>query len=202
MLDFWFDFASPYSYVAAMQIRRLCDESGVRLRWVPFLLGPIFELQGWSTSHFNLNPWRGKYMWRDMERLTEKFELPWRRPAQFPKNCVLAARVAAANADSNWVEDFICDAFVATFGEDRDLNDERVVFDLLSKIVPDASETLRASLSEPRRSRLRANIESAKQLGLFGAPNCVIGDEIFWGEEALEDAIEWARRRVERRLGN
>ena len=84
-LEFWFEFASTYSYVAAMRIEELCREGGVELVWRPFMLGPIFALQGWSDSHFNLNERRGSYMWRDLERLTDKFGLPWRKPSRFPR---------------------------------------------------------------------------------------------------------------------
>lgn len=69
-LDFWFEFESPYSYVGAWRIEALSGEARVEMPWRPFLLGPVFELQGWNTSHFKLNPWRGRYMWRDLERLS------------------------------------------------------------------------------------------------------------------------------------
>jgi 2-hydroxychromene-2-carboxylate isomerase len=68
-LDFWFDFASTYSYLAAVRIRPLAAQTGVSVRFRPFLLGPIFKAQGWDTSPFNLYPVKGRHMWRDLERL-------------------------------------------------------------------------------------------------------------------------------------
>ena len=68
-LDFWFDFASTYSYPAAVRIGALAARADVRVRFRPFLLGPIFKAQGWTTSPFNLYPEKGRYMWRDLERL-------------------------------------------------------------------------------------------------------------------------------------
>ena len=68
-LDFWFDFASTYSYLAAARIRPLAAAANVQVRFRPFLLGPIFKAQGWDTSPFNLYEAKGRYMWRDMERL-------------------------------------------------------------------------------------------------------------------------------------
>jgi len=94
MLDFWFDFASTYSYPAAMRIRRLADEAGIAVRFRPFLLGPIFKTQGWTTSPFNLFTAKGQNMWRDLERICADAGLPFRRPEPFPQNSVLAARVA------------------------------------------------------------------------------------------------------------
>ncbi len=93
-LQFWFDLASTYSYVAALRIERACASTSVPLVWKPFLLGPIFSQQlGISDSPFNANPVRGRYMWRDLERLCAKYGLSWRRPSVFPRNSVLAARV-------------------------------------------------------------------------------------------------------------
>ena len=93
-LNFWFDFASTYSYPAAMRIEKLAANHGVSVVWRPFLLGPIFAAQGWTDSPFNLQPEKGRYMWRDLERLCQAEGIAFRRPSQFPRNSLLAARVA------------------------------------------------------------------------------------------------------------
>ena len=80
-LEFWFEFGSTYSYLAASRIEQVAVAAGVRMRWRPFLLGPIFVSQEWGDSPFNLYPIKGRYMWRDMERLCEKYEIPFRRPS-------------------------------------------------------------------------------------------------------------------------
>src|SRR5437667_6541036 len=88
-MQFWFDFASTYSYVAAMRIEEECAQAGVSLEYKPFLLGPIFtELLGIKDSPFNHFPVRGRYMWRDLERLCEEYDLPWSRPSVFPRTSV------------------------------------------------------------------------------------------------------------------
>src|SRR3984885_9787109 len=94
VLDFWFDFASTYSYLAARRIGPLAAEAQVEVRFRPFLLGPIFKAQGWDTSPFNVYPAKGRNMWRDLERLSEDAGLPFRRPEPFPQNGLLAARGA------------------------------------------------------------------------------------------------------------
>ncbi|MGZ3504536.1 MAG: DsbA family protein [Vulcanimicrobiaceae bacterium] len=193
-LEFWFDFASTYSYVAAMRIEGLCREAGVSLVWRPFLLGPIFELQGWNDSHFNINPRRGAYMWRDLERLTAKFGLAWRKPSRFPRSSALAARVACTFGGEPWCGDYIRRIFVANFGEDRDIAQEDTVAGVLIELGADPLASIAAALDPENRPRLRANTERAIDLGIFGAPDCVVNGELFWGEESLEDAIAWARR--------
>ena len=192
-LEFWFDFASTYSYVAAMRIEALCCAAGVELVWKPFLLGPIFAEQGLSDSPFNLNLRRGEYMWRDLERLCAKFRLPWRHPSHFPRSSTLAARVACEVAHETWGGDYIRRVFTANFGTDQEIGDRAVIAEILTSMGHDATEILVRVESPDRRGALRANTEHAIAIGVFGAPNCYVGDELFWGEEALEDAIAWSR---------
>ena len=87
-LDFWFEFASTYSYPAAMRIAPLAREAGVDVRFRPFLLGPIFKAQGWDTSPFNLFAAKGRYMWRDLERICAELGLPFRRPEPASAFCL------------------------------------------------------------------------------------------------------------------
>ena len=102
VLEFWYEFASTYSYLTAMRIEPLAEAAGVDIRWRPFLLGPIFAAQGWTSSPFNLFPAKGRYMWRDMERQAAALGVPFRKPDPFPQNALLAARVALYGADHPW----------------------------------------------------------------------------------------------------
>src|SRR6201988_3639067 len=101
-LDFWFEFASTYSYPAAMRIAPLAAATGVTVRYRPFLLGPIFKAQGWDSSPFNVYAAKGRHMWRDLERLCADLALPFRRPELFPQSSLLAARVALLGLDHGW----------------------------------------------------------------------------------------------------
>src|SRR5271170_482556 len=116
-LDFWFDFASTYSYPSAMRIGALAAEAGVRVNFRPFLLGPIFKAQGWTTSPFNLYSDKGRHMWRDLERICADLGLPFHRPDPFPQNSLLAARVALVGLRESWGEAFCLAVFRAQFGE-------------------------------------------------------------------------------------
>lgn len=177
-LQFWFDFASTYSYVAALRVEDACAARGVPLVYKPFLLGPIFsELLGIKDSPFNTQPVRGRYMWRDLERLCAKYRLPWRKPSVFPRNSVLAARAALGRDGA-----FVRAVFRANFAEDRDIADPGVMAALGGDVAP----------SPEVKAALRANVDEARRLGLFGAPCFVAGGEIFFGQDRLEDAIEWA----------
>src|ERR1700751_6401385 len=93
-IELWFDFASTYSYPAAMRVEELTGSYGCIVQWRPFLLGAIFQKQGWNDSPFNIYPAKGRYMWRDLERLCAALGLPLKRPDPFPQNSLIAARVA------------------------------------------------------------------------------------------------------------
>src|SRR3982075_3400175 len=123
LLDFWFDFGSTYSYPAALRIGPLSNAAGVRVRFRPFLLGPIFKAQGWTTSPFNLYPAKGRHMWRDLERLCADLSLPFRRPDRFPQNGLLAGRVALAGFEPGWSDDFCRAVFRAEFANGRRIDD-------------------------------------------------------------------------------
>ena len=101
-LDFWFEFGSTYSYLCASRIEDVAAASGVSISWEPFLLGPIFKEQGWDDSTFNIYPAKGRYMWRDVERLCERYEIPFVQPSRFPRSGVLASRVACLAASEPW----------------------------------------------------------------------------------------------------
>ena len=195
VLDFWFDFASTYSYLAAARIRPLAAEAKVRVRFRPFLLGPIFKAQGWDTSPFNLYEAKGRYMWRDMERLAAELSLPFRRPDPFPQNSLLPARVALFGLAEGWGEDFSVAVYNAQFVEDGRIDDPGTLAEILSLMNVDAKAALEAAQSDDIKSRLRSQVEEAQQLGVFGAPSFTTADgELFWGNDRLEQALLWAKR--------
>jgi 2-hydroxychromene-2-carboxylate isomerase len=192
VLDFWYDLASTYSYLAAMRIRPLAESAQVAVRFRPFLLGPIFKAQGWTTSPFNLYEAKGRHMWRDLERECGRLGLPFKRPEPFPQNSLLGARLALVGLEQAWGEDFTLAVFRADFGEGRSI-DEAMLRDVLAKLNVDATAALSAAQSEGVKNALRAQTEEAQRLGLFGAPTFITADgELFWGNDRLEQAIAWA----------
>jgi 2-hydroxychromene-2-carboxylate isomerase len=195
-LDFWFDFASTYSYLAAARIRRLAEAASVQVRFRPFLLGPIFKAQGWDTSPFNLYEAKGRYMWRDMARLAAEQSLPFRRPDPFPQNSLLPARVALVGLTQGWGEDFAVAVFHAQFVEDGRIDEPRTLIEILTHLNVDGAAALEAAQSDEIKSRLRSQVEEATQLGVFGAPSFTTNDgELFWGNDRLEQALAWAKRK-------
>jgi 2-hydroxychromene-2-carboxylate isomerase len=191
---FWHDFASTYSYPAALRVEHVAAAAGVRVAWKPFLLGAIFAHQGIADSPFNLNPAKGRYMWRDLERLCAREGLDWRMPSQFPRSSLLAARIAAVGMTQPWGPAFSKAVFRANFVEDRDIAATPTLAEILRDIGEEPAPILERAQSAPIKDALRAQTAEAEHLGIFGAPTFQVGNEIFWGQDRLADAIAWACR--------
>lgn len=198
-LEFWYEFASTYSYLAAMRIEAMAEEAGVALVWRPFLLGPIFSAQGWSSSPFNLYPAKGRYMWRDMERETARLDLPLRRPETFPQNGLLAARLALLGADRGWTPAFTRAVYTAEFAEGRDIASREALSGILAGLSLDPEATLAEAQADANKTRLRRLNEEAQARGVFGAPTFLAEDgEMFWGNDRLEQALDWTLAQARR----
>ena len=192
-LEFWFELASTYSYPAAMQVEEACRAAGVPLIWKSFLLGPVFGAQGMTDSPFNMFPVKGAYMWRDLERICADAGLAYRKPSSFPRGSLLGARIAARFGGEEWIGAFIRAVYTANFAEDRDIADDQVIADILRHVGQDADQIIADTLTPDSKAILRDNTETAQAKGLFGAPSMIVGDELFWGHDRLQQAIAWAK---------
>jgi 2-hydroxychromene-2-carboxylate isomerase len=192
-IDFWFDFASTYSYLSASRIELLATAKDIQVNWRPFLLGPVFTAMGWNDSPFNIYPSKGRYMWRDMERLCKHYGLPLRRPSKFPRNGLRPARIICVHKDAPWIPDFVRSVFAAGFAMDQDVGDREVVAGLLRDLGLDAGALIAAGESPEGKDLLRRQTEKAFNLDIFGAPTFIVGGEIFWGNDRLEQALVWAK---------
>lgn len=193
ILDFWFEFASSYSYLAAMRAESLAQEAEIVLRWRPFLLGPIFAAQGWTTSPFNLYPAKGRYMWRDLDRICAARGLALVRPEPFPQNSLLAARLALSVPET-LLAPFSRAVYRAEYGEGRSIADKDVLTKIVENLGLAAAALFERAQSEEIKTRLRRQTQEAQDLGVFGAPTFVAPDgELFWGDDRLEPAIAWTR---------
>jgi 2-hydroxychromene-2-carboxylate isomerase len=192
IVELWFEFASPYSYLAVARIAELAQE--LPIVWRPFLLGPIFGDRGWTSSPFTLFPDKGRHMWRDVEREAAHYGIPFRKPTMFPAKSVLATRVALIAADDGFIEPFARAVFTAHFVRDEDIADPAVIDAVLATLGRDGSSLRERALTTDNKDRLRANVDRARELGIFGAPMFHVGDELFWGNDRLERALAHARR--------
>ena len=197
VLEFWFEFASNYSYLSVMRVGELANELGVRIVWKPFLLGPIFQSFGWTSSPFVLQKEKGNYVWQDMVRQCRKYGLPWKKPSNFPRNGVLPVRIALLAADQPWVSAFNQRVMLLNFAEDREINDRDAIHSILRDLDLPADELIEQALSDANKLALRAQTEEAQRRGIFGAPTFFVNGEMFWGNDRLEDALHYAAQRID-----
>ncbi|HUG99124.1 MAG TPA: 2-hydroxychromene-2-carboxylate isomerase [Gammaproteobacteria bacterium] len=189
-MEFWFEFGSNYSYLSVMRIEELAAKRGVPVAWRPFLLGPIFKSLGWENSPFVLQPAKGAYMWRDMQRQCARYGLPWNRPSVFPRRALLPMRVALVGAEQPWMGRFCREIMLLNFRDDRDIDAPAPVTEVLDKLGLPAGEIIVQAQSGPNKALLREQTELAARRGVFGAPTFFVGEEMFWGNDRLEEALE------------
>ena len=188
-IEFWFEFGSNYSYLSVMRIEEAAARLGVRIRWKPFLLGPIFRSFGWDTSPFVLRKAKGDYVWRDMVRQCEKYHVAWTRPSKFPRTALLPLRVALVGAEQDWMGAYCRRVMSLNFAEDREIDTQEVVTVVLAQLGLPPQQIIDEAQSEANKLRLRQQTEAAAGKGIFGAPMFFVGDDMFWGNDRLDDAL-------------
>jgi 2-hydroxychromene-2-carboxylate isomerase len=194
-IQFWFDFASPYSYLTAMRIEAAAQAVGVQVDWRAFLLGPLFREQGWRDSPFNLYPAKGRYMWQDIRRSCEELGLPYTKPFVFPRNGLLAARIACRHAKAPWLPAFVRTVYHANFAEDRNISAVGTIGDCLEVVGQDAAGVIASATTSEAKQLLQVRTEEARSLGIFGAPSFIVADELYWGNDRLAAAFHACRVR-------
>lgn len=195
VVEFWYEFASTYSYPAAMRISRLAEDAGIEVRWRPFMLGPIFAAKGLNDSPFNVDPVKGRYMWRDIGRICAKEDIPLKLPPfSFVQNSLKAARIALAGETAHWLPEFSRAVYRANFAEQKDISDDAVLVDILARLDVDPATTMAAANTPENKAKLKTQNEEAMRREIFGAPFFFAGNEPFWGNDRLEDALAWAAK--------
>jgi 2-hydroxychromene-2-carboxylate isomerase len=197
-IEFWFEFGSNYSYLSVMRIEELAAKYGVRVNWQPFLLGPIFQSFGWNDSPFVLQKQKGEYVWKDMARQCKKYGIPWKIPTQFPRLGVLPLRVMLVGSGQAWIGEFAKRVMLLNFYLDRDINSQNEIANILTDLGQPIAEVLAHAQSDPIKNRLREQTQTAKDRKVFGAPTFFVRGEMFWGNDRLEDALEFAIAEAER----
>jgi 2-hydroxychromene-2-carboxylate isomerase len=191
-VEFWYEFASTYSYLSAMRIEPLAAAAGVSIIWKPLLLGPIFRAQGWDTSPFNIYPSKGKYMVRDVGRLAAARGLPFKLPSPFPQNSLQAARLALIGHAEGWGVAFTRAVYEAQFAGGTNIGERRALADILKRLGLEPEALIARCETLENKQRLRQQTEEAQELGIFGAPSFLAGGELFWGDDRLEQALALA----------
>lgn len=189
-LELWFSYGSTYTYLTIMRIGPLVEANQIDLVWRPFNL--ITYFQRLNSFPFENRPERIAYMWRDIERRARRYGIEYKKSLRWPMDTQRVVRVGYLAAMEGWCDVFTHRAFETNFLEQKPLEDEGVLEGILQDIDRDPKQTIARAHEQDIEEGLAQSTEKAINDGLFGSPNFVVDGELFWGDDRLEDAIEWA----------
>jgi 2-hydroxychromene-2-carboxylate isomerase len=190
-IDFYFDFSSPYGYLAAKQIDGIAERHGRRVTWRPHLIGAVFPTTG-SKPLLDI-PLKGDYARRDLPRTARRLGIPFQLPTPFPFMSVAAARgfYWLSDSDPATAKELAMALYDRAFGDGGEISSAEAVIAVASGLGIDADE-LRAALNESAvKARLKAEVNAAIERGVFGSPYIVVDGEPFWGHDKLAEIDSW-----------
>lgn len=193
-IDFWFSIGSTYTFLTVMRLHEVQDASGVGFDWKPFSVRAL--MQEMNNVPFVGKPTKEKYMWRDVERRARQYGFPVNWPVEYPlKHFDLANRVAVVARQEGWCPEYVGAAYRLWFQEGLPAGGEQNLSRSLAEVDQSLGRVLALANSESVEKNYNDATAMARSLGIFGSPSFVVdGKELFWGDDRLEDAVNWALR--------
>ncbi len=193
-LEFFFDFSSPYAYLAAHRISAIAVKHGRAVAWKPILLGAVFKVTG--AKPLVDHPLKGDYSRRDMERSARRIGLPLVFPQPFPFNSIAAGRAFywLSNQRPELAVPFALAIYQASFGQGIDVSNSEAVAAVGSTLGIEPAWLLSGIAESASKEQLRAETDRAIELGVFGAPTVIVDGEMFWGADRLDHVEDWLAR--------
>ncbi|MFC3616296.1 2-hydroxychromene-2-carboxylate isomerase [Lutimaribacter marinistellae] len=189
-IDFWYSIGSTYTFLTVMRLPRWAEDNGVEVAWMPFDVRAIMKAQ--QNIPFAGKPKKSAYMWRDIERRAAKYGLHAELPAPYPiSDLSLANQVALLGMQDGWGEAFTQTLYRMWFNEATDAGTETALSEALFRVQQDPLPVL--ARARDMADALAEQTARAETLGVFGSPSFVVGGELFWGDDRLEDALSWSK---------
>lgn len=192
-VDFYFEFSSPYGYIASRLAEGLEGRIGRSLRWRPILLGPIFKVTG--QAPLTKVPLKGEYAKRDFTRTARLHGVSYRHPEAFPIGTVAACRAfyALDERDPQAARRLAKALYGAYFADNRNIGDAATMLQVAQEAGFDA-KALGAAIEDPRlKERVKGEVDAAIAAGVFGSPFFILDGEPFWGVDRIPMLEEWVR---------
>ena len=190
--DFFFDFASPYSYLAHKQIRNIEYQHNIKINYMPILLGGLLNLAEIKAAAFI--PSKAKFMIKDCKLFSEKFNIKFKFNSYFPIQSLNLMRGVLIARKENKTSLYIDKFFDACWKDGLNLNDQKIV----DKILEDLNfnlKTYKLKISEQKiKDELIKRTKDAFLKGVFGAPSFIINNKMFWGQDRLEFVLKEAQK--------
>lgn len=195
-LEFFFDYGSPYSYLAATQVEAVAARASAEVMWKPFLLGAVLKATGSGQSEAASHMYKARYFYKDLQDWTRFYGLPpLVLPPQFPVESLKANRLGLVAQQKGKLSAYTRTVYDAAFVRGIDISQPQVLTELVAQVGLDPQEAFARMLSQEIKDRLRKNTDDAVERGAFGAPTFFVGDEMFFGNDRLffvEQALQKA----------
>lgn len=185
-VEFYFDVGSPAAYLAWTQLPKICADAGAKLVYKPMLLGGVFKDTG-NAPPINI-PAKGKWMLADLARYADYYGVPLNFNPYFPINTLFLMRAAAAlvTAEPERFEALIAAAFNAIWVDEKDMGDSQVTAQVLAEAGFDPQTLVELTQQSATKEALIKLTAEAVQRGVFGAPTCFVGEEMFFGQDRMD----------------
>ena len=190
--EFYFDFVSPYSFLAHKQISKLEKKNSVKIKYKPILLGALHNLHGIKAPAFI--PAKAKHMIRDCKLIAEKNKIKFKFNSYFPIRSLNLMRGVFVAEEDNYKSYYIDSIFNAIWQDGLNMNDENVIEKILKNLNANPKTFLLRSASSSIKDSLRKRTNEAYEKGIFGAPSFVSNNKIFWGQDRIEFALNEASK--------
>lgn len=190
--EFYFDFGSPYSFLAHKQIMKIENENSIKIKYMPILLGGLFKLTG-NKPNADI-PIKGKYMIKDCKLWAEKYKITFKFNNYFPINTLNLMRCVLVAEKKNFSRIFISKVFDAIWKDGLNLNDNIIIEKILKNLDINPKNFLMESVELKIKDELKLRTNNAYKKGIFGAPTFLINNKIFWGQDRLEFVIKEASK--------
>lgn len=191
-IDFWFSIGSTYTYLTVMRLGRVAEETELAFRWRPFDVRAVMIAM--DNIPFSTKPVKARYMWRDLERRASMYGIPWSGIPHYPlKHLTFVNRIALIAAGEGWCDSYVRAVYHRWFGERGDISIEPALSADLRATGQEPDRVLALAASETWKAALEEETARAQLLGVFGSPTFAVGQELFWGDDRLDDAMAWHR---------
>ena len=190
--EFYFDFGSPYTFLAHKGIRKIEKENSIKIKYMPVLLGALLKLTGVKA---NIDvPIKGKYMIKDCKLWAEKYNIEFKFNNYFPIITLNLMRCALVAENKGFSQIFINKIFDAIWKDGLNLNDNSILEKLLKNIDINPKNFLIEAIDLKIKNELKKRTDEAYKKGVFGTPSFIVNNKIFWGQDRLQFALNEASR--------
>ena len=190
--EFYFDFSSPYTFLAHKQIRKIEKDNSIKIKYMPILLGGLLKSAG-IIANADI-PIKAKYMIKDCKMWAEKYDVAFKFNNYFPIKTLNLMRCVLVAEKKNFEQNFINEIFDAIWQEWLNLNDNSIVEKLLKNLDINPKTFLMDAIDSSIKEDLKKRTDLAFKKGIFGAPSFIVNNKVFWGQDRLDFVITEAQK--------